>query len=641
MAVCKMKLVNISGRMDCLDAVTRVCGHSGVFQPENTLSFYSDTSALSLVREENPFTPQSETVIGSLLRAGLIPDAQAVPSSLTDQEISAFITDFSSEIDGILDEKSAFSARMDAVLADMEQFEHFKGLNIDLDSVLHCQLIKVRFGRLPIDSYRKLSAYEDNPYVLFFPSARDSAYYWGVYFVPVDFAEEVDRIFSGLYFERMRVAEAEGTPDEILAAMAEEKRQLQEKCALCDRRLQEFWKEQKALCSSVLKSLEQRAAFFDIRRYAARYGNHFVLNGWVSAREEAVFSKELSTIDGIEVTFKRADEDSRHTPPVALHNLRLFRPFEYFVQMYGLPSYHEIDPTAFLAITYTLLFGVMFGDVGQGILLALVGWLMWKWKRMDIGRILIPCGCCSAVFGLLYGSVFGFEHLLDPLYRSLLHLEEKPVEVMASATAIRIILAAVVIGCVLLVIAMLLNIVSALKRRDYESGIFGASGIAGLVFYISLIIGLVGQLVLGWHVMTAAYVWLLLILPVVLIFLREPLGRLLKKEKDWMPEKWGDFILQNFFELFETMLSYLSNTMSFLRVGAFVLVHAGMMLAVFALAGLFGPIGYAVTVVLGNLLVMVMEALLVAIQVMRLQFYELFSRYYIGEGRAFDPIRVS
>ena len=132
---------------------------------------------------------------------------------------------------------------------------------------------------------------------------------------------------------------------------------------------------------------------------------------------------------------------------------------------------------------------------------------------------------------------------------------------------------------------------------------------------------------------------LLIVLPLILMFLREPLGKLVARDPDWKPEdSIGDFILQNFFELFETLLSYLSNTMSFLRVGAFVLVHAGMMMAVFALADLFGPFGYTVTVVIGNGLVMVMEATLVAIQVMRLEFYEMFSRYYIGDGQVFTPL---
>ena len=306
--------------------------------------------------------------------------------------------------------------------------------------------------------------------------------------------------------------------------------------------------------------------------------------------------------------------------------------------MYGLPRYSEIDPTAFVAITYTLLFGVMFGDLGQGLLVALIGWLMWKLKKMPIGKILLPCGISSAFFGLVYGSVFGFEHALDPLYHTLFGLEEKPIEVMNSSWAMRIILASVVIGLVLIVLAMCLNIFSSLRRRDYESGVFGPNGIVGLVFYSSLVFGFGAQLLLNVKIVTLPYVLTLIVLPLILMFLREPLGKLMAREPDWKPESWGGFIVQNFFEMFELMLSYLSNTMSFLRVGAFVLIHAGMMMAVFTLAELAGGIAYVVIVIFGNALVMCMEALLVAIQVLRLEFYEMFSRYYNGDGRAFKPL---
>lgn len=231
--------------------------------------------------------------------------------------------------------------------------------------------------------------------------------------------------------------------------------------------------------------------------------------------------------------------------------------------------------------------------------------------------------------------------MLDPLYKAVFGLSEKPVEVMNSDTTTMLILLAVVIGFVLILAAMLLNIYSSLKQRNYERAIFGENGVAGFVFYASLIIGCVLQLALGIPVMNAAYVIFLIVLPLVLIFLREPLGKLAAGEKDWKPEKWGEFIVQNLFEMFEIMLSYVSNTVSFLRVAAFVLVHAGMMMAVFAIAGMFQTVGYIVAVVIGNALVMVMEAMLVSIQVMRLEFYEMFSRYYNGDGRAFQPLAVS
>ena len=125
------------------------------------------------------------------------------------------------------------------------------------------------------------------------------------------------------------------------------------------------------------------------------------------------------------------------------------------------------------------------------------------------------------------------------------------------------------------------------------------------------------------------------------MFLREPLGKLLARDPDWKPERMGEFIIQNFFELFEQLLSYLSNTMSFLRVAAFVLVHAGMMMAVFAIGGMFQTVGYTVAVIVGNALVMGMECVLVVIQIMRLEFYEMFSRYYNGDGKPFRPLALN
>jgi len=115
---------------------------------------------------------------------------------------------------------------------------------------------------------------------------------------------------------------------------------------------------------------------------------------------------------------------------------------------------------------------------------------------------------------------------------------------------------------------------------------------------------------------------------------------LVNKEPDWKPESWKDYIVENIFESIEVLLSYVTNTMSFLRVGAFVLVHAGMMMVVFVLAETAGPIAYWPIVVVGNVIVMVLEALLVAIQVLRLEYYELFSRFYSGEGRPYEPVKL-
>ena len=156
----------------------------------------------------------------------------------------------------------------------------------------------------------------------------------------------------------------------------------------------------------------------------------------------------------------------------------------------------------------------------------------------------------------------------------------------------------------------------------------------------ALLVGLVLQMFAGIPVMNAAYIICLIILPLLCIWFNEVLGKLVARDPDWKPEKWGDYIIQGFFETFETILSYATNTMSFLRVGAYVLVHAGMMLVVFTLAEMSSGIGYVLVLIVGNAFVMGLEALLVAIQVLRLEYYEMFSRFYDGDGIPFHPVTV-
>ena len=256
---------------------------------------------------------------------------------------------------------------------------------------------------------------------------------------------------------------------------------------------------------------------------------------------------------------------------------------------------------------------------------------------MAIGRILIPCGISACVFGIIYGSVFGFENALDWFY-SLFGLAEKPIDVMTPVMTQNIVYGAVALGFVLVAAAMLMNIVTSFRRKLYGRALFSANGLAGFIFYVSLIAGLVCQLLLSVKVMNTAYVLCLIVLPLILIFFSEVLTDLVSKKKDWKPEPWGNYIVQSFFETFEVLLSYVTNTVSFLRVGAFVLVHAGMMLAVFTLAEMMSGVGYVIVIIIGNVLVMVLEALLVSIQVLRLEFYEMFSRFFDGDGVPYTPV---
>lgn len=639
-----MKVVSIIGRMADLDGVTAVCGDSCCFHPDNSLSFYSDTEKFSPITDENPYAEPlqrlTEAISGARKQTDLLPRDALSKLHYDKEEWGDYVSRFCKEFESLQNERAAAQAEVQDCTRDIEETSHFTGLDLDLDAIRECAYIKFRFGRLPKDSYEKLNHYHDNPYVMFFPCTSDDIQYWGVYFTPVENAAEVDRIFSSLYFERVRLSELHSTPEHMVEDLQEKKKQAQEKIKSVDNRIEELWKKERKELQRVYSFLNRQSVYFSIRRYAARYNDNFILTGWIPAKREKSFCAALDKLEGVDYTLENAENELEHSPPVQLENKKPVRAFEFFVNMFGLPQYDELDPTPFVAITYVLLFGIMFGDVGQGICVSIVGALMWKFKQMALGKALIPCGISSAVFGLVYGSVFGYEHVLDPMYSALFGLSEKPIEVMEANTTIEIILAAVCIGIFLVLCAILINIICSLKRRKWESALFGPNGIAGFLFYGGIVVSFGGQLAFGWQIVTPVYIVLFIVLPLLVMMFAGVLGALVERKPDWKPESWGGYIVENFFELFEVLLGYASNTISFLRVGAFVLVHAGMMTMVFTLADMSSGIGYLLIVVLGNIIVMGMEGLLVGIQVMRLEFYEMFSRFFEGGGRSFSPIVV-
>ncbi len=640
MAVSPIKSVGIIGLKSELEKVINVCGSSGVFQPDDPLNFYSDTRGFSPVTDRNPYTEPLADFTETLSAAGITPqivDASDLIDS--DEQILDRVKAMDGELERLVVNKADLDQRIDQCRRSIEEASHFTGIGVNFDKILECKFIKANFGRLPRESYEKLDKYKDNPYVSFFVCTEDDTHYWGVYVTPIDKSSDIDRIFSGLYFERCDIKEYHGTPEQSIEILKDHLSALSEDHEVASSKLDSYYKYNKNDIDKYFSKISEMELYSGIKKNAMIYNKSFILVGWVPAKSADKLVARLEEIDSIECSLSDGSEELKHSPPVKLKNNFFSRPYEFFVDMYGLPCYNEPDPTLFVSLTFTVLFGMMFGDVGQGILVSIIGFLMWKFKRMDIGKILIPCGIAATLFGFVYGSVFGFEHALDPLYNSI-GLKSAPLPAIESATTLVIIAAG--IGVFLVFLAMLLNVISSLKRRDFGRALFSPSGVCGIVFYVSLIAGMLLSL-FGIQIMNVFYVICLIVIPVILIYLGEPLSKLINGEKNWKPEKWGEFLVQSFFELFEAMLSYITNTMSYLRIGTFVLVHAGMMLVFFTLAGLIGAEGsvpYIIMIVFGNCFVIALEATLVTIQVLRLEYYELFSRFYVGDGRAFKPVRL-
>ena len=359
----------------------------------------------------------------------------------------------------------------------------------------------------------------------------------------------------------------------------------------------------------------------------------YILCGWMSETDVEKFQKEIEGDDKIFVVVEDDRETYFGAPPTKLKNPKLFKPFEMYVQMYGLPAHDEMDPTMFVGLTYSFIFGAMFGDVGQGLLLLIGGGLLYYFKRIPLAGIVATAGVFSTIFGFLFGSIFGFEDIIDAVWL-------RPIEHMTTLPFIgklnTVFVVAVAFGMGIILLSMVLHIINALRSHDIEAAWFDVNGVAGLVFYGSVVATIV--LFMTGHKTPGGIVLAVMFgVPLLLILFREPLTKKIQKRADKMEESKAMFLVQGFFELFETLLSYFSNTLSFVRIGAFAVSHAAMMEVVLMLAGAEkGSLNWVV-VILGNLFVCGMEGLIVGIQVLRLEYYEMFSRFYKGSGRTFDP----
>lgn len=638
MAIAKMNLAKFSGKADMLDRLIWECLTDGNFHPEQASSYISASMGYVPYYEENTYKQTLQEIKDLALTAGIELTENPSEANLDCDENSVLLlNEIKAHLKAYNDEKQELIEQKTRCENGITVFSHYIDLDIDLDNLLESEFLQVRFGRMPLDSYEKFvssEAIQSNPYVMFIPSSHDEQFYWGVYFTPKDKKDEIDRIFAGLYFERFHVPGAAGTPKAVIEHLQESIDIISKQIDDLDKKAFDSLKERKQQLEKLYSALWVRNEIYEMKKYAVISGDYFFYVGWVPHSDVKHLKSKVEKLDGVSVEIWKAEEDKTTTPPTKLKNLKIARPFEFFVDMYGLPGYGDVDVTSFVAITYTVIFGLMFGDVGQGFVLMLAGFLMWKLKNMALGKALIPCGISSMIFGFVFGSVFGYEHMLDPVYKAV-GMSGKPLEVMESINTVLLI--AIGIGVGLVCVAILINIYACIKRKCFGEAIFSQNGIVGLVFYMAAAC-FAFNFMSGTTLVANSTLGIILGVGAVLLMIKEiPIG-IIDKHPDWKPESIGDFLAQNVFELLEYVLSYASNTVSFLRVGAFVLVHAGMMMVVFSLAGESENI---FVVILGNILVIALEGLLTGIQVLRLEFYEMFSRFYEGNGRPFNAININ
>ncbi|MDR0374201.1 MAG: V-type ATP synthase subunit I [Treponema sp.] len=399
----------------------------------------------------------------------------------------------------------------------------------------------------------------------------------------------------------------------------------------------------------------------------------YLLTGWMPADSLDSIASELVKITSgrIGIRTLNPDEvpsvrDGSEKVPTALSHGKFAKSFEPLVFSYGAPLYGAIDPTLFVAVFFTLLFGVMFGDVGQGLVLLLVGLLLMqkdsKFTRgyKNFGGPLVAVGISSMSMGLLYGAVFSNETILEaPTLAVTGFFANTPVGVYFGWSAVPKILRlmpekgsldklfyffgfTLALGVILNSTGLIFNIINQFIKKNYEKALFSKTGIAGALFFWHAI-GIAVRLILNdrlhWFDVPC------LAIPLLGIFFGDALGRLISGEHPILKEGLMVFIIEGIVEILETLSSYISNSVSFLRVGAFALSHAVLSFITFTMADIvarsssFGPVFSLAVIIFGNGIIIVLEGMIVAIQVTRLQYYEFFSKFFTETGVRFAPFR--
>ena len=651
----KMKFLSITGPKADIDRVVNTYLSKYEIHLENALSELTTVQNLTPFLEINPYKEALNTAnlfceeLNSFATDTVKAEtAQAAAQTMDVETALDTIRRIQTDYQDLDKKRSDLENQLTTVDESLRVIRPFRNLDFDISSILKFRFIRFRFGRIGKEYYQKFERYiYDNLDTIFIKCDEDDQYIWGMYFVPEPESQKVKAVYSSMHFEKIYMPDSyEGTAREAFEQLAQKRSLILSDFNTVSQKRNDF------LISHCREILAAQAAIarlsgnFDIRKLAActkgkgENDIFYILCGWMTEKDAHSFQTDIKDDSKIFCIIDGEDDEhiqpeTHQQPPTKLKNPKLFKPFEMYINMYGLPAYNEMDPTWFVAITYSFIFGAMFGDAGQGLVLLIGGYLLYRFKHIDLAGIISCAGIFSTFFGFMFGSVFGFEDIIEPVWL-------RPMDAMMNVPFIgklnTVFIIAIGFGMGIILLCMIFNIMNSLKAKDTEKVWFDTNSVAGLVFYGSAVI-VIALFMTGHKLPGGIVLCIMFILPLLVMFLKEPLTNLVEKKPAAFEGGVGMFIVQGFFEMFEVLLSYFSNTLSFVRIGAYAVSHAAMMQVVLMLAGAENGSPNWVVIVLGNIFVCGLEGLIVGIQVLRLEYYEMFSRFYKGSGRKFEPFR--
>lgn len=642
MAVEKMYMLSLIGKQDDLDSVLTDILCSGRISLTNALNQIEQEGLTMEIPNDELYkkvdfnyvtTVNKDEDIDELLRKAkklqevmridLGKDTQNYCGILNARDINGIYAELEPDIERI----HTMREQLEALDAIESNYRLVQGLDVRIEELRDMHYFDFRFGRLSAENKAKLRKHDDKLLASVFQVQAGDGNDVFLTLFPKKVSQETDRILRSLNWKEIRLDPSyTGTIDEILETIQTQRKDLTQQLAEEEDRLTRATEKDAEKFRMLISAVHTKEITENLKSLVASGSRYFYITGWVPGKDVQLVQNMFSGYDDLLANLSDPEDIPTLLPPTRLKNNAFFRPFETLVNMYGTPNYREIDPTTYFGITYMLLFGAMFGDVGQGLVIALFGWLVSKKISEQFGGVLVRIGLASTVFGFLYGSVFSLETVLPALLISPFH------------NINTVLIGAIAFGVVLTSSAYIFGIINAYRRKDTEEMLFGKEGIAGLLLLwaaIALVLGVATDI----QLLPAPVLAIIMVICILAMVFREPLTHLIQGKRPLHSGDVSGYYLENGFAIIETLLAILSGTVSFIRVGAFAINHAGLFLAFETMGRMIGTSGGMIAMtILGNIIIIGLEGLIVFIQGLRLEFYELFSKYYSGDGKTFTPV---
>ncbi len=558
------------------------------------------------------------------------------------------------EFEKVAEEKNK---KLSQITENLKEAESFANLKVPYSQLEHLSFLSLKIGKIPADNFESLRD-AVGFYGVIIPLGKDKSKILAVSSKKGRFALDTELKKYG--FVNMEIPENfNGIPEEALLGMQQEK-------VAAEREVAKINEEKKNYADTHSEEIRQLLGAFCISKQVKDIQNGlestsmvYRLTGWIPAADSRSFMKELDDLTEGRIAIReylptevpsvlRGEEKV----PVKLTHGKFVSAFERMIFSYGSPLYGTIDPTPFVAIFFTFLFGIMFGDFGQGLVIFIAGLLMAK-KVIKVGAwnkfapIFMGVGCSSCIMGLVTGEFFGTEKLLEPFALFVTGLFGNPhapiLKVMPSSNPNSIFVifgifgVTIALGFVINSIGLIVNMCNNVINRKFGNVFFGKCGLAGILFYWYVVAFAVR--IAAFHHVPAAYDWIVICVSLFFAAFGEPFERLFNGECPVVENGFGSLVIGGVVELIEVVSNYLSSTISFVRVGAFALAHAVLGFIIELMSSKCGPVGGIFVLIIGNAIVVVLEGMIVAIQVIRLQYYEFFSKFFNETGAEFKPLQ--